>query len=102
MRKNPSPCEHIIRTCDRYEAQRTKLRSEYRELALPELLGTPKGITALAEFIKDSGKFTFTREKYTPQDLPTFFEDPEEPPDIDSESEGDNSENSSPTSLMPH
>jgi len=59
-------CEHIIRTCPRYAKQRAKLQKEHHELALPELLGTPKGIAALAEFIKDSGAFTFTGKKYTP------------------------------------
>ena len=83
--------EHIIRACDRYEAQRTKLRTEYRELALPELLGTPKGIAALSEFIRGSGAFTFTGERYTPRDLPTFFEEPE-PPDIDSEEDNSDAE----------
>ena len=53
--------EHIIRTCARYEGQQGKLR----EVALHELLGTPKGIAALTEFIKDPDAFTFTGEKYT-------------------------------------
>jgi hypothetical protein len=39
----------------------SKLQDEHRELALPELLGTPKGMVALAEFIKDS----LLREKNT-------------------------------------
>ena len=62
-----------------------------RRIALPELLGTPKGIAALSEFIKDSGAFAFTGEKYTPKDLPTFFEEPE-PPDIDSEEDDSDAE----------
>jgi len=53
-----------------------------REIALPELLGTPKGIAALAEFLQDSGAFTFTGEKYTPQNTPSFEAEPELP-DID-------------------
>ena len=65
--------------------------SDYHELTLPELLGTPKGIAALADFIKDSGAFTFTGEKYTPKGLPTFFEEPE-PPDIDSEEDTSDNE----------
>lgn len=83
--------ELIIRTCNRYKGQRTKLQKKYRELALPELLETPKGIVALSEFIRDSGAFTFTGEKYTPKDLPTFFEEPE-PPDIDSEEDDSDAE----------
>ena len=71
-----------MRTCARYEGQRAKLRDKHRELAPPERLGSPKGIAALTEFIKDS--FTSMGEKYTPKDLPTFFEEPELP-DIDSE-----------------
>ncbi|EDR04848.1 uncharacterized protein LACBIDRAFT_330384 [Laccaria bicolor S238N-H82] len=51
---------------------------------LPELLGTPKGIAALAELFRKSGAFTFTGEKDTPKDAPTFEDEPE-PPDIDSE-----------------
>lgn len=84
--EDPQTREHIIRECTRYEEQRAKLRAQNRELALPELLGTPKGIAALATFIRESGAFTFTGEKYTPKGPPSFFEEPE-PPDIDSEDE---------------
>ena len=89
--ETPQTGEHTIKTCDRYEAQRTKFRAEYRELALPELLGNPKGTATLSEFIRDSGAFTFTGEKYTPKGLPTFFEEPG-PPDIDSEEDDSNAE----------
>jgi len=54
------------------------------ELALPELLGTPKGIATLTNFLKDSGTFTFMGEKYMPKELPTFLDEPELP-DIDLE-----------------
>ena len=51
-------------------------------------MGTPRDIAVLTEFIKNSGAFTFTGEKYIPnkipKGLPTFLEEPE-PPDIDSE-----------------
>ena len=83
--------EHIIRSCDRYETQRTKLVTEHSEIALPELLGTPRGIAALSEFIRGSGAFTFTGGKFTPRGLPTFFEEPE-PPDVDSEEEDSDDE----------
>jgi len=83
--------EHIIRTCTHYETHRAKLQNENHELALPELLGTPNGIAALTEFIKDSGAFTFTGEKYIPKNLPSFFDEPE-PPDIDSEDDNSNAE----------
>jgi hypothetical protein len=78
--------EHILRTCTHYTNHRESLQNGDREIALPELLGTPKGITALTEFLKESGAFTFTRMKYLPKDAPTF-EDKPEPPDIDSEDE---------------
>ena len=89
--ENLQTCEHIITTCDQYKAQRMKLRAKYHKLALLELLGTPKGIAALSEFIRDSGTFMFTGEKYTPRGLPTFFEEPE-PPDIDSEEDDSDAE----------
>ncbi|KIJ93007.1 hypothetical protein K443DRAFT_13191 [Laccaria amethystina LaAM-08-1] len=54
------------------------------DLALPELLGTPKGIAALTDFIRDSSTFMLTGENYTPKGLP-FFHDKPEPPNIDSE-----------------
>jgi len=76
--------EHILRTCARYTDYRESLQNEDREIALPELLGTPKGITALTEFLKESGAFTFTGERYMPKVTPTFEDEPE-PPDIDSE-----------------
>lgn len=75
--------EHIIRECTRYANYREDLQETNRNLALPELLGTPKGIAALADFLRDSGAFTFTGEKYMPRGLPSFLDEPE-PPDIDS------------------
>jgi len=83
--------EHILRSCTRYTDHWGSLQDENREIALPELLGTPKGITALTEFLKDSGAFTFTREKHMPKDAPTFEAEPE-PPDIDSEDDASNSD----------
>ena len=84
-------CEHIIRSCNRYETQQTKLVMEHSKVALPELLGTPRGIPALSEFIRGSGAFTFTGGKFTPRGLPTFFKELE-PPDIDSEEENSDDE----------
>jgi hypothetical protein len=83
--------EHILRTCTRYTNHRESLQSEEREIPLPELLGTPKGIAALTEFLKDSGAFTFTGERYIPKDAPTFEAEPE-PPDIDSEDDTSDSD----------
>jgi hypothetical protein len=84
-RETLQTCEHILRTCTHYTNHRETLQNGDREIALPELLGTPKGITALTEFLKESGTFnTFTRMKYLPKDAPTFEDEPE-PPDIDSD-----------------
>ena len=83
--------EHIIRSCTRYENHRAKLQDDQCELALPELLGSPKGIATLTEIIKESGAFSFTGEKYTPKGLPSFLEEPE-PPDVDSEDENSDDE----------
>ncbi|EDR01785.1 uncharacterized protein LACBIDRAFT_332950 [Laccaria bicolor S238N-H82] len=88
---DPQTREHIIRDCERYEDQRAKLRDHDRELALPELLGTPKGITALSIFIRDSGAFTFTGEKHMPKETPSFQDEPE-PPDEDSEDDESDAE----------
>jgi len=71
-------CEHILRTCARYTDHQENLQNEDREITLPELLGTPKGITALTKFLKESGAFTFTRERYMPKITPTF-EDEQNP-----------------------
>jgi hypothetical protein len=89
--EDPQTREHIIRECTRHENQRINLREQHRELALPELLGTHKGIAALADFLRDSGAFTFTGEKYTPKELPSFHDEPE-PPDIDSEDDNSDAE----------
>ena len=76
----------MIRDCTHHQDHRNKLREHDRELVLPELLGTPKGVAALANFLRDTGAFTFTGVKYTPKELSSFLDEPE-PPDIDSEDE---------------
>jgi hypothetical protein len=48
-------------------------------------------MASLAYFLKDSGAFTFTGEKYTPKELPSFYDEPE-PPDIDSEEDNSDAE----------
>lgn len=50
--------EHILRECWLYDDHRYILRAAVRDLSLPELLGTPKGIKAVASFIAKSGAFT--------------------------------------------
>ena len=89
--KNLQTREHILRSCTCYTDHQGSLQDENREITLPELLGTPKGTTALTKFLKDSGAFTFTREKHMPKDTPTFEAEPE-PPDIDSEDDASNSD----------
>ena len=54
-------------------------------------MGTPKDIAVLTEFIKNSGAFIFTGEKYIPKELLTFLEEPE-PPDIDLEEDSSDAE----------
>ena len=53
-------CEHIIIHCQRYERHRDILREANEELSLPEILGTPNGIDALCEFLRQSGAFSRT------------------------------------------
>lgn len=57
-----------------------------RELLLSGLLGTPKGIAALTEFLSKTCAFTFSGENIMPKAMPTFLDEPE-PPDIDFEDE---------------
>ena len=52
--------EHIIRDCTRYEAHHDVLRKVSATLSLPEILGTRKGLEALAAFLEKSGAFTKT------------------------------------------
>ena len=58
---------HILRECPRYEQHRDILKKASRHLALPVLLGTHKGIAALAKFIQKSGAFSRTGEPNNPQ-----------------------------------
>ena len=79
--------EHILRMCTRYTGHRGSLQDENREIALPELLGTLKGIAALTAFLQDSGAFTFAGEKYTLKNT-LLFEAEQEPP-VDKDSDKD-------------
>ena len=58
--------------CRRYERYRDILREAYEELSLPEILGTPNGIDALCEFLRQSGAFSRTGAvlQMQPQPLP--------------------------------
>ncbi|KAJ6622184.1 hypothetical protein B0H10DRAFT_1788400, partial [Mycena sp. CBHHK59/15] len=52
--------EHLLRECPLYEDQRYILENLSRDVSPPEILGTKKGIEALAEFLDKSGVFTKT------------------------------------------
>lgn len=53
-------CSHILTECERYDAHRHILTEAVPSLHIPDILGTEKGITALAKFISVSGAFTKT------------------------------------------
>ncbi|KAH6902212.1 hypothetical protein BKA70DRAFT_1113336, partial [Coprinopsis sp. MPI-PUGE-AT-0042] len=52
--------EHILTTCSRYDTWRWKLSDVSRDIVLSEILGTPRGIEALASFLEISGAFSRT------------------------------------------
>ncbi|KAF8587536.1 hypothetical protein K439DRAFT_1337999 [Ramaria rubella] len=53
---------HIIRDCPRHDRHRHHLESAIPNGHIADILGTPEGIFALANFIKASGAFTKTGE----------------------------------------
>jgi hypothetical protein len=69
---------HIIRECPRYAQHRNILSKASQGLALSELLGTPEGIEALAEFLAKSSAFTRTGGP-TPEATPPLFENEPDP-----------------------
>ncbi|KAF7343444.1 putative RNA-directed DNA polymerase from transposon BS [Mycena venus] len=77
--------EHILRTCPRYEDHRHLLKSASRDISLPEILGTKDGIAALAKFLEESGAFTKTGTPRSPQETPSFNDEPD-PVESDDES----------------
>lgn len=89
LSQDPSTCpcdettlesrNHILRDCPRYQQHRDILSKASRHLALPEMLGTPKGIEALAEFLKKSGAFTRTGTTFEKLPAPVFDDEPEPP-----------------------
>ncbi|TFY53155.1 hypothetical protein EVJ58_g9608 [Rhodofomes roseus] len=54
--------KHILQDCPRYEPSRYLLRAVSEQVDLPTILGTEKGIAALAKFIERSGAFMKTGE----------------------------------------
>lgn len=49
---------HILQDCSRYAQHQHILRKVSLNISLPSILGTDKGISALAEFIRKTGAFT--------------------------------------------
>lgn len=80
--------EHILRECPRYEEHRDILRKSSHDIPLPEILGTPKGIIALTEFLRKTGAFTATGEPRSKRPMPTFEDTPGEPEVKEDEEEG--------------
>ena len=56
----PETRAHVIQECPRYAQHRDILEKASKHLHLPTILGSKKGIFALAEFIQKSGAFTRT------------------------------------------
>ncbi|KAF7980442.1 hypothetical protein HWV62_38290 [Athelia sp. TMB] len=80
--------EHILCDCPRYQPHRHILSDASRDLSLPEILGTKKGIEALNEFLEKSGAFTKTGTPRTTPSLPNPEDEPDVSPD-ESEDEED-------------
>ena len=66
-------------SCPRFAQHREILKEASRDIALPEILGTKEGITALSEFIRKSGAFTRSGQPPTPPQTPNFENEPEAP-----------------------
>ena len=67
---------HILLECPRYDQYRKILKKESRYLALPVLLGSNKGIIALAKFLHKSGAFSRTGTPYTTPPTPSLTNEP--------------------------
>ncbi|KZV96380.1 hypothetical protein EXIGLDRAFT_609183, partial [Exidia glandulosa HHB12029] len=65
--------EHTLRECPRCDEFRGKLRSASRNIVLSEILGAPRGIEALSEFLPCA--FTKTGEPRDPPMLELEQED---------------------------
>jgi ribonuclease HI len=81
--------EHLLRECPLYEDQRPILEKVSRDVSLPEILGTQKGITALAKFLEKTGAFTKTGQQRQPRTLPSFDDEPDPPDDSGDDSDND-------------
>jgi hypothetical protein len=70
---------HILQECPRFTKHPKIHKEASRDIALPEILGTKKGIAALSEFIRKSGAFTRSGQPPTPVQPPNFENEPEAP-----------------------
>uniref|UniRef100_D8QKE3 Uncharacterized protein n=1 Tax=Schizophyllum commune (strain H4-8 / FGSC 9210) TaxID=578458 RepID=D8QKE3_SCHCM len=68
---------HILQECPIYEQHRHILRKVSEDVALAEILGTPKGIDALARFLKKSGAFTKTGHPRAEPRAPRWEDEPD-------------------------
>ncbi|KAJ7479312.1 hypothetical protein B0H11DRAFT_2280857 [Mycena galericulata] len=79
--------EHILRDCEKYDEHRGVLREVSNQISIPDILGTEKGIQALAKFLESSGAFTKTGQpRHETEPLPP--EDEEDEHESDAGSEG--------------
>lgn len=58
---NPQTHRHILQDCELFEEHRDILRDVSQDVKMADILGTAKGIDALASFIKRSGAFKKAR-----------------------------------------
>jgi ribonuclease HI len=70
--------EHILLECPRYNRSRHILEKASREISLPTILGTKKGIAALSEFLMVSGAFSRSPsfDKEPDPDDDAYYSDP--------------------------
>jgi len=74
--ESPETRNHIIRDCPRYNQHRKILKKASKHIALPVILGSVKGIKALAEFIHKSGAFSRAGTHPRTAEPPTFANEP--------------------------
>ncbi|KAL1665956.1 RnaseH domain, transposon factor [Schizophyllum commune] len=67
---------HVLQDCPIYEPHRHILRGVSEDVAPAEILGTPKGIDALARFLKKSGAFTKTGHPRAGPRTPRWEDEP--------------------------
>ena len=84
----PESRAHVIQECPRYTQHRDILENASKHLFLPTILGSKKGISALAEFIQKSSAFSRTGTPLAnplppaPEDEPIPNMDPETNPTL--------------------